>query len=120
MIGALVAMWLAAASEPAVTAGISEALAQERGATLRDVRYDLAFTIPADRRRPLAGRVIVRATLATPHRVVLDFDQPRDHLGQIRAGNRDVPFTLENGHIAIPASATSRGENVFEITFTAG
>jgi aminopeptidase N len=117
---ALAAVLALAVSQVLITPGVSEALARERAAELRDVRYELLFTIPADRRVPVTGRVVVRATLRAPSRIVLDFEQPRDHVASVVAGGREVPIALENGHLVIPESATAAGENAIEIRFTAG
>ena len=87
---------------------------------LRDVRYELAFVIPSDRQTPVLGRVVVRATLTSPHRIVLDFEQPRDRVLAVKARGRGFGFSVENGHLVIPASETVAGENEIEVQFTAG
>ena len=61
VVGILLAMSLAAASNPP-DRGVSQALARERAAAIRDLRYDLSFTIPAERTAAVVGRV----TLASP------------------------------------------------------
>src|SRR4051812_34070939 len=114
MLGALAAVLLAAIVDAPVTPigpGVSEALAREGAEVLGDVRSDLAVTIPSDRRQPVHGRVVVRATLDAPHRIVLDFDQPRDHVASVRVDGVEVPVTLENGHLVVADTATRRGEN---------
>lgn len=100
--------------------GISETLARERAVAIRGLRYELAVTVPADRRDPVEARVVVRFTLAAPHRIVLDFAQPRDRVRHVRAGGRDVAFVTGNGHLTIPAEATRAGENEIAIEFLAG
>ena len=100
--------------------GIPESLARERAETIGALRYELAFTIPSDITERVLGRVAVRFTLSAPHRIVLDFAQPRDHVRSVRAGTRDVDFQFANGHLTIPAEATSAGENEVLIEFVAG
>ncbi len=100
--------------------GVSEALARERAGTIRSLRYELAFVVPADLREPLQGRVVLRFTLEAPHRVVIDFAEPRDRVRSVRAGGADVPVTFGNGHLTIPAQATRAGENEIAIDFVAG
>ena len=100
--------------------GISETLARERAAAIRALRYELAFTVPADRRDPVQGRAIVRFRLAAPHRIVLDFAQPRDRVRSVRTNGTDVPFMFGDGHLTIPATATRAGENEIAIEFLAG
>ena len=62
----------------------------------------------------------VRFTLQAPHRVVLDFAQPREHVRAVRAGQAGVAFTLQNGHLTIPADATRAGQNELTVDFVAG
>src|SRR4029453_18603498 len=45
--------------------GISEGLARERSARISNLRYDLAFTIPAARLQPVGGRALIRFSLAS-------------------------------------------------------
>jgi len=100
--------------------GVPETLARERAAAIRDLRYELSFSIPEDRRAAISGRVVVRFTLAAPHRVVLDFAQPRDRVRSVRSGDRNVDFAFADGHLTIPAAVTRAGGNEFAIEFTAG
>jgi aminopeptidase N len=100
--------------------GIPETLARERAGTIRSLRYELAFVVPADVSEPLQGRAILRFTLAAPHRVVLDFAQTRDHVRGVRAGGAELPVTFGDGHLIIPAQATRAGENEIAVDFVAG
>ncbi|MBF8300787.1 MAG: hypothetical protein HW394_1157, partial [Acidobacteria bacterium] len=100
--------------------GVTEMLARERAGTIRSLRYELAFVVPADVREPVQGRVTLRFTLAAPHRVVLDFAQPRDRVRGVRAGGSELPVTFADGHLMIPAQATRAGENEISIDFVAG
>jgi aminopeptidase N len=121
MLTLLVAMTLAAQGGTDVPGpGIPEALARERAATIRNLRYELTFVIPALRKEPVQGRIVIRFALEAPHRIVLDFAQPRDRVGAVRAGNRDVKFQFENGHLTIPAAETQAGQNEITIDFLAG
>jgi len=100
--------------------GVSEALARERASTIRSLRYELTFVIPADRGEPVQGRVILRFTLDAPHRVVIDFAQPRDRVRSVRDGRGEVPVTFGDGHLTIPAQSTRAGENEIAVDFVAG
>ena len=100
--------------------GVSEALARERASTIRSLRYELAFVVPADLAEPVQGHVILRFTLEAPHRVVIDFAEPRDRVRSVRAGGADVAVTFGNGHLTIPAQATRAGENEIAVDFVAG
>jgi aminopeptidase N len=119
MLSFLVAAALAAvpaAPEP----GVSETLARARFSAIRDLRYDVALRISGNRSRPVDGRVIVTFTLRAPTDVVLDFAQPAERVRAVRVADRDVPFTVRNGHIVIAADATRAGENAITVDFVAG
>ena len=100
--------------------GVSEALARERASTVRSLRYELTFIVPADLSEPVQGRAILRFTLEAPHRVVIDFAEPRARVRSVRAGGAEVPVTFGDGHLTIPAQATRAGENEIAVDFIAG
>ena len=68
----------------------------------------------------MRGAATIRFTLHAPHRVVLDFDQPRDHLLSVKIGDKPVDATFAGGHWSVPVEATKAGENVISIDFLAG
>lgn len=105
-----------AAPEP----GVSEALAQERAATISDLHYALSFEIPEHRSDPVTGTATIRFTLKSASRVVLDFEQPREHTKDIKVNDAPVDAQFVNGHIVIPAAATKAGQNSVSVQFIAG
>jgi aminopeptidase N len=122
MLSLILAMTLAhqTGATPPPGRGIPETLARERAAAIRALRYDLSFTIPFDVSEPVQGRVIVRFTLAAPHRVVFDFAQPPDRIRSLRTAGLALTPLFQNGHLVVPASATKAGENEMVIEFLAG
>ena len=100
--------------------GVSETLARERSAAIRELKYELSFTIPADRAAPVRGRSIARFVLEKPQRVVFDFAQPADRLLAVRAGGRALASGIRDGHVVIPPEATTAGPNQIEFEFIAG
>ena len=123
MLGFMVALTLLGpADTPPVEpgSGVSEPLARERAAEIRDLKYELTFVIPADRQAPVRGRSIVRFVLQKPQRVVLDFAQPADRLVAARAGSHVIASGIRDGHIVIPAEMTTAGPNQIELEFLAG
>ena len=121
MLSLLLATTLAAQSLPEPPGrGISESLARERVGVIGALRYELAFVVPAERREPVQGRATLRFSLRAPHRIVLDFAQPRDRVRSVRVGGADVAFEFADGHLTIPAQATRAGENEIAIEFVAG
>ncbi|PWU04113.1 MAG: peptidase M1 [Terriglobia bacterium] len=117
------ALFLTAAAAAAARApeqGISEALASERHNNIRALRYDLTFRIPQNKTEHVQGNAVIQFQLRVPSAIVLDFDQPRDHVRSVRAGERSLDFEMTAGHLVIPASAVRAGENRIAIGFTAG
>src|SRR5436309_4343675 len=60
--------------------GISESLARERAASIRDVRYNISFTIPEYRATPLTGYVTIEFVLDRRREVIIDFESPRERV----------------------------------------
>jgi aminopeptidase N len=116
------AVVLAAASTAALPPGpgISERLANERASAIRSLAYDLSFKIPEKKTEAIRGSEVVRFDLSAPRRIVLDFEQPRDHVLDVRVGGNRVDAAFADGHVQIPASATRAGANVVAIEFIAG
>jgi aminopeptidase N len=100
--------------------GVSEALARERAAIVRDLRYELSFVVPADRRQPVEGHAVAQLVLKIPHRLVFDFAQPPERLRAVTVSGRIVNASVSDGHIVIPEAATQAGTNRIEFEFTAG
>ncbi|HEV8397645.1 MAG TPA: M1 family aminopeptidase [Vicinamibacterales bacterium] len=116
-MAAVLAMMLASSAVPPEP-GISESLARERAAAVRDLRYELELQVPVARTTPVAGRVVVRFSLAALGRVVLDFSRPKDAVRGVRLDGHEVAYELVNGHLVI-ASATA-GSHYVSIDFVAG
>jgi aminopeptidase N len=127
MLGFFMAMILIAAMQPVraaderpIDAGVSQALAQERASTIRDLRYDLTFLVPASKSEPVQGRAVVTLTLQAASRLVFDFAQPRQNVRTVIVDGVDAGAEFVNGHIVVPANATRAGANRIELDFVAG
>ena len=120
MLILLLASALAQASPDPPGRGISERLARERAEAISGLRYELAFVVPAARAEPVQGGVVLRFRLKAPHRIVLDFAQPRERLLSVRIGGADASYEFADGHLTIPADATRAGDNEIAIEFVAG
>ena len=101
-------------------AGIPETLATERAASIRGLRYELAFQIPESRAEPLHGVETIRFQVQRPQQVVLDFAQKRENVLSVEVGGKGVAFEFVKGHIVVPPSAIRAGENAVRIEFLAG
>ena len=99
--------------------GVALSLAQDRARRIRNLRYDLHFTIPADPATRIEGRATIRFTLTDATRpLVLDFSES----GTLRArlGGRAVALTASDDHIVIAPADLREGANEITISFIAG
>src|ERR1039458_9104516 len=99
--------------------GIPETLAAERAANIRALRYDLSFRIHDSKSEALHGMETVRFELRAQGQVVVDFEQKRERIVSVKAGEKAVAFDFVDGHIIVPATATRAGENAIRIEFLA-
>jgi aminopeptidase N len=102
--------------------GISEALARQRSARISNLRYDLAFTIPARRSQPVGGRALIRFSIASAAApLVLDYLPDRAGiLRSVEANGVKTAIRQVNGHIIVPGGALRAGENSLALDFNAG
>ena len=119
-------MVLESGCQPAVEAadpepGIALELATERARSIQDLRYDLAFSIPAAASEAISGRVVVRfRTDEVSGPLVLDFAPGADFLTSVSTEAGPLDYSVVNGHIVVPSAALTTGENAIEVVFTAG
>src|SRR6185295_17038906 len=100
--------------------GVSLTLAQDRASRIRDVRYDLQFSIPADAGARVEGRAVI--TFALTGRaggLALDFAAVAD-VRRVLAGGREIAFRTVPEHVILPESALGEGANEIAIEFLAG
>jgi len=114
---ALVSLFMTAiAQDPAP--GIDHELARERARQVNEVAYDLDFVLTADA-EVVRGRAVVRFTLpAEPRPGGLLLDYAGDELREVRInGTAATDVRRVAGHLLLPASHLSQGENEFEAEF---
>jgi aminopeptidase N len=120
-LSALLALTLTACSErepEAPGAGVPLALAESRAATIRDLRYEARFDLPAERTEPVTGEVSVHFTRdASAEPLVLDFRAPADHVLGVLLDGDSVAYTVPEDHIVLPARALDAGEHVVTVRF---
>src|SRR5262245_11122106 len=87
--------------------GVSDTLAAARAGRLSNLRYDLAFTIPAQKTQPVAGRELIRFTLKdVDEPLVLDYAPDRAGIVlRSEANGVEVSVRQVNGHIVFPKDA---------------
>ncbi|MBT8146569.1 MAG: hypothetical protein KJN90_06910, partial [Gammaproteobacteria bacterium] len=98
--------------------GVSRALAEQRTATLSDVRYALDLHIPEDRQQAVTGSVTMRfQRTAQGEPLVLDFRAPADHVRRVLIDGEPVAHSLPTDHIVIPDDALKTGEQSVTVEF---
>ena len=109
--------------------GIPWSLAQDRARNISDVRYELAFDLPAEAHVPITGRLTARFRLADVSAdLVFDFAPAsdldllsgREFVETATSGGAELDFRVANGHVIIPAGELASGENEIELAFRAG
>jgi aminopeptidase N len=107
-------------SPPEPGPGIPLTLATARAAQIRDLRYALAFEIPASASEAVSGHATIRfiTTPGTP--VVLDFAPGADALTAVSVRGTAVQPRVVDGHVILPGELIAEGENTIEIAFRAG
>ncbi|MDB4884630.1 MAG: hypothetical protein JWN79_68 [Gemmatimonadetes bacterium] len=95
--------------------GVSHALARQRAAELRDVRYDMRLDVTA--RDTARGHIAMRFTRSARGPLVLDFRGPR--FANVVVNGQGVSPTVSNGHLVLPGSALRLGANEVSLDFSA-
>src|SRR5579872_5398574 len=100
--------------------GVSSTLAAYRRALLRDIRYDLAFSVPVDRQAPVQGKETVIVTLATRRSgnpLLLDFKAPATAFHALWVNGKRRGIATRNEHLLIPAAWLHSGADTIGIEF---
>ena len=114
-------LWGGCGGGPDTAPGVSRTLSEHRSTTLSDVRYALGFEIPSAQDTRVRGSAAIHfATSDASQPLVLDFTAAEGSVLAAYVDNEEVAFEHLNGHVVIPATAITAGENVVEITFLAG
>ncbi len=112
----LFSMQSSAPADPAPGRGIPRTLAEERALRVKDLRYALEFTIPAERATPVTGRVAITFSLTDASRpLALDFSEP----GRVTSTSA-TSLTRVPDHLVIQPADLREGRNDITIEFVAG
>src|SRR6266853_61491 len=100
--------------------GIPRDLARLRVQQLKDVRYQLNYTI-TPRADFISGHEELRFVQNADDRGILPewLDFREGSISRLAVNGQSAPTTIQNGHIELPAKLLKLEENVVEIDFTA-
>ena len=110
--------WACAGTTPPVTEGVSRALAERRAAIVDSVRYDLLFTIPEEKDRPVAGSETLRFYLRSREALQLDFRPGDTGPAQLAVNGKTLSAALTKEHLLLPRSVLRKGWNCVTVDFT--
>ena len=99
--------------------GVSQELAAQRKATIKDVEYSLQFNIPECKESAITGNIDIEFELDTPQEIIIDFREEQN-VATVLANGNTTAYELRDEHIIIPANAVKSGKNCIGIAFTAG
>lgn len=106
------------ASTPDPDPGVALALAEERAATITDLRYQIHLELPANPDSAVAGVATISFTRARSRiPLVIDFRAPPEHVLGVLLDGDSVAYTTPNGHIVLPAEVVGAGTHAVEIRF---
>ena len=98
--------------------GVSQQLAQHRKGNIKDLEYNLFFSIPEKKDCPVEGNAKISFVIDCPQEIIIDY-RDTDNIEKVIANDKETEYELLNEHIIIPASAIQNGCNCIEILFTA-
>jgi aminopeptidase N len=100
--------------------GISRELARFRAQQIKDIRYQLSYTI-RQKSASIPGHEELRFVQNADDRGILTewLDFRDGAISKLIINGQSTPPNLENGHVELPGKLLHLGENVVEIDFTA-
>lgn len=100
--------------------GVSQQLARLRKREIKELSYDLFFSLPCEKDSAVRGDVAISFTLDSKQDVILDFCASPDKVGTVEVNDVAVSCDIRDEHIIIPSQATVAGKNMVRIAFVAG
>jgi len=98
--------------------GVPLALAEQRAATISDVRYALEMDLPGSTDEPVTGVVTVNFLLTEVSApLVLDFRAPADHVLHVLIDGKPGRYSVPQDHIVIPVEALQPGQHSVTVSF---
>ena len=106
-------------SSECLDSGVSKELASFRKAHIKDMVYNLFFSIPSEKSSAVTGCSEIVFALGQPVPVVLDFKADAQQISSVAVNGEPSDYIFENEHIIIPEQEVVEGINSIKIEFTA-
>ena len=100
--------------------GISLELAQLRKQEIKDLKYNLSFSIPEKKQESVEGEMKASFTLQKPQEIILDFRESADKIKDVSVNGKAITYQFLNEHIILPKASSIEGKNEVHIRFIAG
>lgn len=103
--------------QPEPEHGVSRELSARRKAQVKNLHYQLRFSIPEDKSQPVEGEVKILFSQENASGITLDFREKAENIREVLLNDRQIDARIINEHILVPGA---QGENKIEIKFVAG
>ena len=100
--------------------GVSLELAQLRKQEIKDLKYDLSFSIPEQKQVPIEGEATIRFNVGHSQEIILDFRESADKIMEVSVNGKPTEYLVQNEHLILPEASTKEGTNEVYIRFIAG
>jgi len=101
--------------------GISKELAAYRSQQIKNIHYQLDFSIPEKKSDSISSKLVLEVELLkVDHPLILDFNESSDKILSVFINGSEIPVKHENEHLIIGKEHLDKGGNKLEISFVAG
>ena len=101
--------------------GVSKLLATYRNATIKDVTYNLSFSIPEGKEALVTGEAVIDFSLTSKREpVVIDFRVSQEYINSLLVNGKTIDPSFINGHIVVAKKHLTKRFNRIELSFRAG
>ncbi|TDQ16270.1 aminopeptidase N [Algoriphagus boseongensis] len=101
--------------------GISIELAEYRSQQVKNIHYQLDFSIPEKKSDPIPARLILDLEVMNlDHPLILDFNESSEKVLSVAINGSEIPVRHEEEHLIIAKENLIKGENKIDISFIAG
>lgn len=102
--------------------GVSHELAKLRNKQIKNIFYDVSFSIPDSIQKPITGKVSIHfdfsKKLGNP--LILDFRNESNFIQSVKKDGEKIKYQFKNEHIIIDSRHLENGRNSIEVDFIAG